>query len=217
MALQLVNIHTHDSNAGPYDLYNVMMCKPDQPLPAPGTKYSLGIHPWDAGWLEPGVIRVLLREIEANGAMAAVGETGLDYSRDIDRKLQEELFRSHLEIARRKGLPVIIHCVHAFEPTMKILSGYDLPAVIFHSLIGSAEQVLAALKAGYYISIGEHCLNSSRMRDALPLIPYERLFLETDAGSTTIRIMYEKMAAILNTSVEELAASTMDNFKRLFP
>ena len=72
---------------------------------------AAGVHPWRAA--EIGVAESLSPAM-FEGARA-VGETGLDYACDVDREAQERLFRRHLEIAEQRRLPVVIHCVRAFE------------------------------------------------------------------------------------------------------
>ncbi len=73
---------------------------------------AAGVHPWRAA--EIGAAESLSPAM-FEGARA-VGETGLDYACDVDHEAQERLFRRHLEIAERLRLPVVIHCVRAFEP-----------------------------------------------------------------------------------------------------
>ena len=58
-------------------------------------------------------------------------------------RLQPDL-REQLDLAERTGLPVVLHCVRAFEPLMKELQGRRLKAVIFHGFIGSPQQLSTA-------------------------------------------------------------------------
>jgi TatD DNase family protein len=52
-----------------------------------------------------------------------IGETGLDYYYDhSDRAVQQDLFRTHIRVARETGLPLIIHTRDAEDDTARILA-----------------------------------------------------------------------------------------------
>ena len=82
---------------------------------------------------------------QAFADVQAVGEIGLDLARPVDRVRQTELLRMQLRSAEQLGKPVVLHCVRAFEPLMRVLEEYRLRAVIFHGFIGSPEQAAHAL------------------------------------------------------------------------
>jgi len=185
-----VNIHTH------------------RPRPGEVTIRAEGIHPWEAAgdWT--------LREPSA--ACRAIGEIGLDYARPVDRGRQEVLLRAQLRQAERLGLPVVLHCVRAFEPLMKILDDYRLRAVIFHGFIGSSVQAAAALKRRYCLSFGERSLRSPRTVEVLRGMPGEFLFLETDDSPTPIETVYRRAAAVRACTEEELLRTVRENYERIF-
>lgn len=168
-----------------------------------------GIHPWEAERWD-GVAPTLSSECEA------VGEIGLDYACAVNREKQEELFRRQLQLAETAHLPVVLHCVRAFEPTMRLLAQYRLHAVIFHGFIGSWQQAEAALGKGYYLSFGERSLASPRTREVIQKMPLERLFPETDESPMEIREIYHIIANLRNIEQTDLEQITMDNFKRIF-
>lgn len=187
----IVNIHTHRQRAGEL------------------TPRTEGIHPWEADRWD-GVAPTL------SPACEAVGEIGLDYARAVDRLRQEELFRVQLQLAAARNLPVVLHCVRAFEPTMRLLTLYPLRAVIFHGFIGSWQQAERALDKGDYLSFGERSLNSPRTREVIRRMPLERLFLETDLSPTPLREIYRLVAELRGMEAAELERVTMENFKRIF-
>ncbi len=126
------------------------------------------------------------------------------------------LFAAQLRIAEERILPVILHCVRAFEPTVEILSAYTLPAVIFHGFIGSPEQAARAIRAGYYLSFGKRSLASPKTVEALRRTPLERLFLETDDAPVPIAEIYARTAEILAITVPQLKEIINKNYLDCF-
>lgn len=192
MTTPYVNIHTHRPTGHPIELH------------------TSGIHPWDADMQE---VRSLL---PLPVSTQAIGETGLDFVRGPSREKQMEAFRGQLDLARKCGLPIVLHCVKAFEPVMKELAHYSLRAVIFHGFIGSPEQAGQAVRAGYYLSFGERTFSSPKTLGALRAAPLSQLFLETDQSDTPIETIYASAAEVRGITVRELKQATFENYKRIF-
>ena len=190
--MQLVNIHTHRPTGSHIE-------------PA-----FFGIHPWSAD----GDFGMLAADRFAD--VEAVGETGLDFACNTPRKRQEELFRAHLKIAAEIGKPVILHCVRAFEPMMKILEEYPLRAVIFHGFTGSRQQAERAVARDYMLSFGDRTFRSPRAVGALQFTPLRNLFLETDDSDTQIETVYQSAAEVKSLTLNELQEAIIDNYKRIF-
>ena len=152
---------------------------------------------------------------EAAGVQA-IGETGLDFACPVPREAQFAALRAQLDLARRTGRPVVLHCVRAFEPLMRELAACEPRAVIFHGFIGSPEQAQQALRRGYYLSFGERTFASSKTLRALRETPLGQLFFETDAAGVTIEEIYARAAEASGRPVEELQRATLENYKRLF-
>ena len=110
--LPYVNIHTHRPTGSGIELR------------------TAGVHPWDAATQDAATLGQRL------GGAQAVGETGLDFVRGADRAAQLSALRTQLRLARERGLPVVLHCVRAFEPLMRELAASEPRAVIFHGFIG---------------------------------------------------------------------------------
>lgn len=179
---------------------------------------TAGIHPWDASKADAAALEHLARELE-NGSAQAVGETGLDFVRadtPHERDAQAALFRAQLALACRCGLPVVVHCVRAFEPTMRMLREQEPRAVIFHGFVGSPEQARQALERGYFLSFGERTFASPRTAEALKATPLSQLFLETDDSETPVKTIYTRVAELLALSVEELQRATAESYERIF-
>ncbi len=174
--------------------------------------HTVGIHPYMAA-----AERVpLLRDEQITPSIEAIGEVGLDFSRDIDRLAQEKLFIDQLELAQRYNLPVVIHCVRAFERVMNILSSYSLRAVIFHGFIGSKEQARLAVNRGYYLSFGHRTFSSPKTVEALKEIPLYNMFFETDESRVPIEDIYALAVECREGSMEDIKEKIYNNFTRIF-
>lgn len=205
-----IDIHTH-STTGELSLYSYAIGRDAAP-PAKGTFFSAGIHPWSAADADTAQALDYLR----TAPVAAIGEIGLDYSSTVDRQKQREVFEAQLEIAEQRGLPVIIHCVRAYNDVLPILGRYELHAVVFHSYTGSPEQTAAIYDAGYYFSFGERSLRSAKTMASLRRIPRDRIFAETDESGVAISDVYTALVERLNMAVEELKIQIEQNYKRIF-
>ncbi|MBQ2374735.1 MAG: TatD family hydrolase, partial [Alistipes sp.] len=143
-------------------------------------------------------------------------EIGLDYACKVNRQRQEEFFKQQLLIAQRLKLPVVIHCVRAFDQVLKILQSYTLRGVIFHGFIGSKELATEVIKRGYFLSFGELTFRSQKTIEALRNTPLENLFLETDVSDTPIEEIYAKTAQITGVDMNKLIHSITNNYNKLF-
>ena len=158
-----VDIHTHRPLDGRPGIRSLRIGT-DFPDSTDG-KISAGIHPWDAEraqreWLDG------IRELQP----AAVGEVGLDYATDIDREAQRTWLARQRDLAAELGLPLIVHCVRAYDDLKAMLSGFPLP-VIVHGFTGSEQLASQLLDRGWYLSFGKTVERSPKTRRTLRSIP----------------------------------------------
>lgn len=170
---------------------------------------AVGTHPWLAD-------RGLVLNEEEISLADAIGEIGLDRACSVNWEDQIRVFNAQLEWAGKYQKPVVLHCVKAFEEVMQTINGRRLPAVIFHGFIGSKEQAVRALKAGYYLSFGRRTLTSRKTIDALRLTPLNRLFVESDEDPTPIAQIYAEIARLREVSIDTLIEHTTLNYERIF-
>lgn len=189
---QFVNIHTHRPTGRGIELH------------------TAGIHPWHAD------TEVLSSLLPLEEGVQAIGETGLDYFHGAPRDKQLAVFRAHLALAEELWLPVVLHCVKAFEPMMEELSQHELRAVIFHGFIGSPEQAERAVGRGYYLSFGERSFLSPKTVKAFCNTPLYRIFLETDDSDTPIERVYAQATVIRGLSMGTLKEAILQNYERIF-
>ncbi|MDR2911817.1 MAG: TatD family hydrolase [Alistipes sp.] len=212
-----IDIHTHRRTGEGIELVSVSAGTTGAAGARPAPPFSIGVHPWqlaNSGW--PTIEAAALREVETAPA-AAIGEIGLDFAQGTpDPEAQKALFETQLKIARERDLPVVLHCVRAFEPTMELLARHRIEKVIFHSFVGSPEQARQAVAKGYHISVGPRSLVSPKTVEALRVTPLERLFLETDDSDTSISEIYARVATLLGLPLPQLKKQLQENYQNIF-
>ncbi|HET8734740.1 MAG TPA: TatD family hydrolase [Anaeromyxobacteraceae bacterium] len=166
------------------------LCRQD-----PGLHPAVGIHPQALPGLDPADDDRHLADLEAllgrGGGAVAVGECGLDGPMEgagapMDR--QRAVLRGHLDVARRRGLPVILHCLRAHDALREELERDGIPfGGVLHSYSGSAEQVVAYARLGLHFSFAGPVTWPAARRplSAVKAVPLGRLLVETDAPDQT--------------------------------
>ena len=165
--------------------------------------------------------------------IVAAGEIGLDYYWDKSgHDIQKRWFIRQLEIAREKGMPVIIHSREAAADTMEIMKEYaaGMRAVI-HCYSYSPEMAEAYVKMGYYIGIGGVVTfkNAKKLKNVVERIPLTSIVLETDCPylapvpyrgkrncSLYLPYVAEQIAELKNVSAEEVVRQTEINSRKLY-
>ncbi|MFN7483494.1 MAG: TatD family hydrolase [Rubrivivax sp.] len=197
---------------------------------------SVGVHPDTEGETEPTVAQ--LCDWALDPRVVAIGETGLDYYRLNGRSIadmawQRERFRVHIRAARQTGLPLVIHTRQASEDTLQVVADEGQGAVggVFHCFTETQAVAEAALAMGFYISFSGILTfkTAQDLRDVAKNVPLDRCLIETDSpylapvpyrGKTNTPAYVPHVAACLadikGLSVEDVAAATRQNFRRLF-
>lgn len=197
---------------------------------------SVGVHPDYEDTPEPSVEQLV--QLADDPKIVAIGETGLDYYRlEGDLEWQRERFRTHIKASRLTRKPLIIHTRSASEDTIRIMreegAGTDAGGVagVMHCFTESLAVAQAAIEMGFYISFsGIVTFKSAKELQAVALaLPLERMLIETDAPYLApvpyrgkmnepgfVAHVAEYLAQLKGVSVQEVAAQTSANFRRLF-
>jgi TatD DNase family protein len=201
---------------------------------APHIWASVGIHPHEADQ-HRDIDTAKLVAKSAHHRVVAIGETGLDYYYDkSDRVQQQESFAAHIDAARETGLPLIVHTRDAESDTYNLLrAGMETGPYkgVIHCFTASQDFADKALELGLYISISGIVTfkNAKDLQASAATIPEDRLLIETDApflapvphrGRTCepsfVADTARFLADLRGVSVDQLAATTTQNFYRLF-
>lgn len=175
----------------------------------------------------------------AGVAVAALGEIGLDFHYAPDTAHEQvELFRAQLELARERGLPVIVHSRDAEGETLRELrvhAGLSVDLAgrvgVLHCFTGGAEFAGELVDMGYHLGFSGIITfkNASALREVLATVPDERVLIETDSpylapvpyrGKPNEPAYLPHVAAavaeVRGVTVERLAGITTRNAERLF-
>lgn len=195
---------------------------------------SVGIHPHEAD-AHADLGREALLEACQHPKVVGIGESGLDYYYDkSDRAVQRALFRMHIGVARETALPIIIHTRDAEDDTAAILADEmeqgAFPALI-HCFTASADFARKVLDLGLTISLSGIVTfkNARDLQGIARELPADRLLVETDSPFLApvphrgrpcepafVRDTAAFVAALRDTTIEEIAEATTDNFFALF-
>jgi TatD DNase family protein len=216
--------------------------------------YGLGIHPLCVAVAADTDLALLDAELTARRGdprLVAVGEIGLDYfvpelQQSPLRERQEFFYREQLKLARKHGLPAILHVRRSADRLLKHLrelepdGGWSGTA---HAFNGSEQQAREFIRLGFKLGFGgtvtfERSLQIRRLATEMPL---SSLVMETDAPDIPPHWLYRtaeeradgspqgrnepselpRIAAVIaglrGMSVGELAAATTANAIAAFP
>lgn len=194
---------------------------------------TIGVHPHDAKVVTDAVLEEMAG-LAAGEGIVAIGETGLDFYRDLSpRDRQEIAFVQQIHLARELDLPLVVHSRDAHERTVNILERESDGQVrgVMHCFSGHSGIARRVLDLGMHIGIAGPVTypNAGRLRQVVREIPLDRLLVETDCPYLTPQrhrgernepayVMYvaEAVAQLKDVSFDELARATTANVRRLF-
>jgi len=192
---------------------------------------SVGVHPHDADSFDLKA-KAKLKELAQQGKIVAIGETGLDYYRNLSNpENQKQAFIQQIEIAKDLKLPLVIHCRQAEKDLLQILkSAFPLQAVV-HCFSGDEDFLQECLDSGFFISFTCNITykKAQGLREMVKLTPLDRIMLETDAPYLSpenfrgqrneplqIKLLANQISQIKGVSFECIAELTTQNAKSFF-
>ena len=184
---------------------------------------SVALHPNEAPVVEDLAADMAIIERLANlPRVRAIGETGLDYFRTPPelRGLQQESFKWHIELAKKTNKALVIHDRDSHEDVLSVLLEVGAPEkTVFHCFSGDVEMAKTCIERGYILSFAGTMTfkNAPALREAVKLVPYSQLLVETDApflAPTPHRGMQNTPAQI-PTIVRAMAAERGDDLAEL--
>ncbi|PID81114.1 hydrolase TatD [bacterium DOLZORAL124_64_63] len=203
---------------------------------------TCGVHPHDAqlladaeGHAGPETAARLdrLREMAGHEKVLAIGEIGLDFFRDLSpRPAQKTALRLQMELADELDLPVIYHIRDAWPEALALIDTIGVPRRrgILHAFAGDETAVQWARERGFLLGIGGPVTyKNSNLAAMVALAGEDMIVLETDAPwlppvphrgqrneSAYLVRTRERVAQVLDLSVDQVDHRTTRNFRRLF-
>jgi TatD DNase family protein len=199
---------------------------------------TAGVHPHHAADFDAHTAAAL-RSLLASPAFVAAGECGLDFFRDYSpRDAQRRAFAAQLEVAADSRKPVFLHQRDAHDEFVAMLAPLRASLVggVAHCFTGGPRELRAYLDLDLYVGVTGWVCDERRggdLRAAVPLIPLDRLLVETDAPYLLPRDLepkpqtrrneprflahvVERVAALRAEPVDAVARATTANAARLF-
>lgn len=198
---------------------------------------TCGIHPHNADAATEEDFREMERLLRGNRRFVAVGECGLDFDRMFSTKENQiRCLERHIALAERLGMPMFLHERSASATFAEIFRQH--PEVcsrsVVHCFTGTRAELKTYLDMGFFIGITGWICDDRRaedLRDAVKLLPPDRVMIETDApyliprgvkglGRVNVpeNIVYvaRTLAQYMGLSEAELTARARENTERFF-
>lgn len=148
-----------------------------------GVFATAGMHPHTARDLDAAA-GALIEEMLGNPLVVAVGETGLDFHRDLSpREDQERAFRTHIGLSRDTGKPLVVHCREAWPEVLRLLDEGSAERVVLHCFSGDRDVARECAARGYFLSFAGNLTypGNGHLREAAAAVPLDRILVETDS------------------------------------
>ncbi len=211
----------------------------------PAVFACVGIHPHQASHADENAL-ANIEELSRHPRVVGIGEIGLDYYYDFAPKdIQQRIFRSQIEIAQRRNLPIVIHTRESIDDTVRIVGeciasypawrtrGQDspVPRGVFHCFSGDVAMANTVVGMRFYVSFpGMVTFKKAELAQSVAsAVSLDNLLLETDSpylapvphrGSRNepahIPLIASKIAGLRGQTVEEVARITSRNVYDLF-
>lgn len=199
---------------------------------------TAGIHPHYASQFDDSG-QQQLADLITHPSVCAIGETGLDYFRDISpRDSQESSFAAHLELASNSEKPLFLHQRQAHEAFVSLLKEYRhrVGSVVVHCFTDSRTALHDYLDLDCHIGITGWICDERRgidLYNCVKDIPLDRLMIETDCPylmprdirpkpktrrnePCTLPLVLNKIASARAEPVQQIAQATSDNALSFF-
>jgi TatD DNase family protein len=199
---------------------------------------GVALHPNEAPRLaSTGALDAAYAEIEelaAHPRVRVIGETGLDYYRTGPEGVgvQQDSFRWHIDLAKRTGKALQIHDRDSHDDVLRILEEEGAPErTVMHCFSGDVSMARTCADRGYYLSFAGTVTfkNARGLRDALSVVPLDRVLVETDApyltpapwrGATNapylVPLTVRAMAGVLGVAVPTLCEAVSANSEAVY-
>ncbi len=198
---------------------------------------TAGIHPHNADRATQQDFAMIEKLITENPKIVAIGECGLDYDRMFSTKENQiRCLEKHIVLAEKLGKPLFLHERNAAEDFTKRFKKHRelCERSVVHCFTGNRETLERYLSMGFSIGITGWICDDRRakeLRDAVRIIPLDRILIETDAPYLTpknvpgldrtnvpqnIKYVAKELATYMKVSEDTLIKHAKQNTEKLF-
>ena len=198
---------------------------------------TAGIHPHNADSAKQEDFEFIEKIVKENQRIIAIGECGLDYDRMFSAKENQiRCLEKHIVLAERLDKPLFLHERSASEDFVRRFQKHPeiCKKSVVHCFTGDKKTLDKYLSMGFSIGITGWICDDQRakeLRQAVEIIPLDRILIETDAPYLTPRnvpglertnvpqnIVYvaKELAKYMKVSEEVLAENARKNTERIF-
>lgn len=200
---------------------------------------AIGCHPHYADHFNDDAYRFLSENGRLDEKIKAIGEIGLDYSRNnhVAHDTQKEAFARQLELAVDLGMPIVLHVREAEQDAYELIRRYVPTGQLLHRhcVTGDTEMHRMYIQEypNYYVGFTSLITNPNAVnaRQAVKELPLERMMLETDAPYFVphplrgrqrfahpgmVEYVAKEIAVIKDLTMEEVGRQTTDNARRVY-
>ena len=201
----------------------------------PELSFAVGLHPLDVDKWQTNTSVEIENLAVSDRRVVAIGETGLDFYKADNQGTQIAVLQEQLSLAKKLGLPVIIHCRNAAAKLKEVLEDFwqnhGSVKGVMHCWGGDETETQWFLDLGFYISYSGIVTfkNAKQVQASAKIVPSDRLLIETDCpflapvpyrGKTNepsyVLQVAEQVAQLRQVSLAQLAEETTANACRLF-
>lgn len=192
----------------------------------------MGLHPCSVKDNYRDELRTISGFLEKR-SFKAVGEIGLDFFWDKTFVAEQYLaFHEQIERALQYQIPVVIHSRDSIDDCIRVVTEHQRGKLkgVFHCFTGNEMQAKQVTDLGFYLGIGGVVtFKNAGLDKVMQSVAVENVILETDAPylapvpfrgkrnePSYLKYIVEKLAAVKQTSPEEIASVTSANAEKLF-
>ena len=194
---------------------------------------AVGVHPNETAELNEDLMN-WLEHVSRKPKVVAIGEIGLDYYWDEpERDVQKLWFVRQLELARKVGLPVVIHSRDAAKDTLDLMKAEKAGEIggVIHCFSYGVEMAREYLDMGFFLGIGGVVTfnNGKKLKEVVEYMPLDRIVLETDCpylspvpfrgkrnSSLNLPYVVKAISQLKGVPEEEVIAVTNANAKKMY-
>jgi TatD DNase family protein len=198
---------------------------------------AVGLHPTRSRDLTDDA-RAEIERLTHLPRVVAVGESGMDDYWTTRREdcapldVQREAFAWHIDLAKRRDLPLVVHDREAHAPILDVLAAEGAPdTVVFHCFSGDLDLAKRCADEGWLMSFAGTATfrNAHELRRAVAWAPAALVLTETDAPFLTphpyrgrpnepycVPHTVRDLAELRDQTAEELALAAAENAERAF-